>query len=42
MGGMSNVSVNRKVASLKAIYKFLLKQNKYNLILCWHKGFENS
>jgi integrase/recombinase XerC len=29
-GGMSNVSVNRKVASLKAIYKFLLKQNKYN------------
>jgi integrase/recombinase XerC len=25
-GGMSNVSVNRKVASLKAIYRFLLKK----------------
>jgi integrase/recombinase XerC len=30
-GGMSNVSVNRKVASLKAIYKFLLKTKQIQL-----------
>jgi integrase/recombinase XerC len=33
-GGMSNVSVNRKVASLKAIYKFLkTKQIQLNPLL---------
>jgi integrase/recombinase XerC len=32
--GVSNVSVNRKVASLKAIYRFLLKKqnNKLNFV----------
>jgi integrase/recombinase XerC len=30
-GGMSNVSVNRKVASLKAIYRFLLKTKQIQL-----------
>jgi integrase/recombinase XerC len=40
-GGMSNVSVNRKVASLKAIYKFLLKQNKYNIPLK-HKALKTA
>jgi integrase/recombinase XerC len=40
-GGMSNVSVNRKVASLKAIYRFLLKQNKYNIPLK-HKALKTA
>ncbi len=30
-GGLSNVSVNRKIASLKAFYKFLLKSKQINV-----------
>jgi integrase/recombinase XerC len=39
-GGMSNVSVEK--STLKAIYKFLLKQNKYNLILVAYKALKTA
>jgi integrase/recombinase XerC len=42
-GGMSNVSVNRKVASLKALYKFLLKTKQIQLNpLLKHKALKTA
>jgi integrase/recombinase XerC len=42
-GGMSNVSVNRKVASLKAIYRFLLKTKQIQLNpLLKHKALKTA